>query len=119
MYLQRVANRRKSNDGIHKTQLLLSTVKPYVEVISSTVARWLKNVMSAAGVDTTIFKSHSARSASTHEAAAQGFLSKIFWNVQIGLAQQLLRNSIRNQLTLFTKILSVMCLFCAFFFVLL
>ena len=39
VYLQRVANRRKSNDGIHKPQLLLSTVKPYVEVVSSTVAR--------------------------------------------------------------------------------
>ena len=76
MYLQRVANRRKSNDGAHKTQRLLGTVKPYVEVVSSTVARWLKNVMSAAGVDTTIFKPHSARSACTSKAAAQGFSIK-------------------------------------------
>ena len=68
--------------------------------------------MSAAGVDTTIFKSHSARSAGTYEAAAQDFLSKIFCNVQIGPAQQLLRNSIRNQFLLFVKILSLMCLLC-------
>ena len=76
VYLQRVANRRKSNDGTHKTQLLLEIVKPYVEVVSSTVARWLKNVMSAAGVNTTIFKPHLARSASTSKAAAQGFSIK-------------------------------------------
>ena len=80
-------------------------MKPYVEVVSSTVAHWLTNVMSAAGVDTTIFKPHSARSAKV-------FLLKIFWIVQIGLEQQHLGNSIRNQLLLFIKILSVLCSLC-------
>ena len=51
-------------------------MKPYVHVVSATVARWLKNVMSAAGVDTTSFKPHSARSAGTSKAAAQGFSIK-------------------------------------------
>ena len=70
VYLQRVANRRKSNDETHKTQLLLGIVNPYVEVVSSTVACWLKNV------DTTTFKPHSACSASTSKASAQGFSVK-------------------------------------------
>ena len=72
-YIDRTSDRRKVNGKQTENQLLLGTVKPYVEVVSSTVARWLKNVMKDAGIDVSIFKGHSVRSASTSKAAAQGF----------------------------------------------
>lgn len=39
---------------------------------SSTVARWIKNVLSNAGIDTSIFKAHSVRSASVSDAYKNG-----------------------------------------------
>ena len=73
VHTDRTSDRRKVNGKQTKNQLLLGTVKPYVEVISSTIARWLKNVMKDAGIDVSIFKGHSVRWASTSKAAAQGF----------------------------------------------
>jgi len=55
-----------------KPQLLLSFKKPHNPVSPSTVSRWLKDMLSAAGVDTDIYKAHSTRSASTSKAAMQG-----------------------------------------------
>ena len=39
---------------------------------SSTIARWLKTCLSDAGIDTSIFKAHSVRGASSSKAAATG-----------------------------------------------
>ena len=49
--------------------------------------------MSAAGVDTTIFKQHSARSASTSKAATQGFSIK-----------DILEHANRSRTTTFRKV---------------
>ena len=73
VHTDRTSDRRKVNGKQTKNQLLLGTVKPYVEVVSSTIARWLKNVMKDAGIDVSVFKGHSVRWASTSKAAAQGF----------------------------------------------
>ena len=54
------------------TQLLISYIKPHGPVTSSTVARWLKQVIGDAGIDTSIFKAHSVRAASTSAAANLG-----------------------------------------------
>ena len=54
------------------TQLFISFIKPHGPVTSSTVARWLKEVLSKAGIDTSIFKAHSVRGASTSMAANMG-----------------------------------------------
>ena len=47
-------------------------IKPHLLVTSSTIARWLKEVIRDAGIDTNIFKAHSVRAASTSAAAMLG-----------------------------------------------
>ena len=69
----------------------------------------VKNVMSAAGVDTTIFKPHSARSASTSKAADQGFSIKDILE-SANWSRATTFRTVRNQLLLFIKILSLLCL---------
>jgi hypothetical protein len=59
-YVKRTACTR--ND---RKQLLLSHVKPYGPVSKDTISRWIKSVLSSAGLDVTKFKSHSVRAAST------------------------------------------------------
>lgn len=56
--------REKQSHG----KLLLSYVKPHSPVSRDTVSRWIKTVMTRAGIDTSIYKSHSVRSASTSKA---------------------------------------------------
>ena len=46
--------------------------KLYKQVASSTISRWKKSVLSVAGIDTTIFKGHSFKRASTSKAVTQG-----------------------------------------------
>jgi hypothetical protein len=54
-----------------ETRLFISTVKPHKRVSSQTISRWIKAVLAASGVDTTIFRSHSTRAAAV-SAAVQG-----------------------------------------------
>ena len=56
----------------NSSQLFISFIKPHRPVISSTIARWLKEVIYEAGIDTSIFKAHSFRAASTSAAANSG-----------------------------------------------
>ena len=60
----------------NRSQLLLSFIEPHLPVASATFARWIKEVLSLAGIDTNIFKSHSVRSASTSKAKALGLTTK-------------------------------------------
>ena len=48
-----------------QNQLLLSHMRPYKEVQSSTIAHWVKLVLKMAGIDTSLYKAHSCRSVST------------------------------------------------------
>ena len=61
-YLKRTEALRKSDF------LLISYVKPHDDVSTDTVARWIRTVMTLAGVDTNVFKAHSVRSASVSKA---------------------------------------------------
>ena len=54
------------------SQLFISFIKPHRPVTSPTVARWLKEVIQEAGIDTSIFKAHSTRAASASAAANSG-----------------------------------------------
>ena len=54
------------------TQLFIAIIKPHHPVTSSTVARWLKQVIGDSGIDTSVFKAHSVRGTSTSAAANQG-----------------------------------------------
>ena len=66
-YLERTMAIRDS-----ETRLQISFCKPHKSVSTDTVSRWIKSVMTAAGVDTTRYKSHSTRAASTLAAARAG-----------------------------------------------
>ena len=48
-----------------KNQLLLSFIKPHKEVATSSVSRWIIQVLNLAGIDTNMFKGHSTRSVSS------------------------------------------------------
>ena len=62
-YLLRTKCLRKSS------QLFISYIKPYDPITKSTISRWIKDVLKLSGVDTTIFKPHSVRSASVSKAS--------------------------------------------------
>ena len=50
-------------------KLFLSFQRPHHPVAKATITRWLCDVLVAAGIDSTIFKAHSTRAASTSAAA--------------------------------------------------
>ncbi len=52
------------------TKLLISYIRPFNAVTSSTIARWIKAVLLQAGIDILAFSAHSTRSAATSKAAA-------------------------------------------------
>ena len=68
------------NEYVHRThtlrkddsQLLISFVKPHKKVSRDTIARWLCIVLARAGIDTSKFRAHSTRAASTSQAAVKG-----------------------------------------------
>ena len=49
-------------------QLFISFQKPYMAVSKSTLSRWIRCVMDEAGIDTSYFKPHSTRAASSSSA---------------------------------------------------
>ena len=52
--------------------LIISYGKPHKPVSSETISRWIKDELSKAGVDTSVFKAHSCRSASSSKARDAG-----------------------------------------------
>ena len=59
-YLDRTASLRAADAN----NLFISQHKPYQSVKSQTLAQWMWNIMADAGIDITMFKQHSTRSAS-------------------------------------------------------
>ena len=47
-------------------------MKPHKPVSSSTLGRWIKTVMTDSGIDTSLFKPHSVRGASTSALYQRG-----------------------------------------------
>lgn len=72
-YLERSKGWRADSN---KHQLLLSYVKPHKEVVPCTIAGWLVQLMNLAGIDTSEFRAHSVRGASTSKAKAKGLSCK-------------------------------------------
>ncbi|CAH3175287.1 unnamed protein product [Porites lobata] len=62
-YLIRTSNLRGSC-----SQLLICHCKPHGPASKDTISRWLKQVMLDAGINTSVFKPHSTRSAATSAA---------------------------------------------------
>ena len=68
-YAARTASIKQS---LKSSQVFVSYGKPYKVVSSATLSRWLKAVLSLAGIDTSIFKGPSFREASTSKAVSLG-----------------------------------------------
>lgn len=62
----------KTTSKIRKTERLLMSFKTYKEVSTSSIARWLKEVLKLSGINTGIFSAHSYRGASTSCAFSSG-----------------------------------------------
>ena len=62
-YMKRTGKLRKT-----ATRLFITTIRPHKSVSRDTIARWMKTTMKNAGIDTSIFKPHSTRAASTSGA---------------------------------------------------
>lgn len=72
MYVERKSSFREISDNIDRCWLLWSFVKPHHPVTTSSVLRWLKTIMTEAGINTNQFKAHSTRSASVSKAYFAG-----------------------------------------------
>ena len=66
-YLRRTKHLRQKD-----SYLFISYEKPHLSVSTQTIARWIKSIMFKAGIDTSTFKAHSTRHASTSAAKAAG-----------------------------------------------
>ena len=58
--------------GVEKPKLLLSYIRPQTEVVPCTITGWLVELMKQSGIDTSEFRAHSTRGASTSMAKAKG-----------------------------------------------
>ena len=58
--------------SLRKSQQLLVSYSTLNTVTSSTIERWLKTILSDAGIDTNLFKAHSYRSAASSAAFSRG-----------------------------------------------
>ncbi|KAK2551172.1 hypothetical protein P5673_027932 [Acropora cervicornis] len=67
-YITRNCNLRNPTDF----RLFISFVKPHRAVSPATISRWIKTVLSDAGIDISIFKAHSVRGAATSAAYNKG-----------------------------------------------
>lgn len=77
VYIHRTAHLRDCDSDT----LLVSFMKPYRKVSTDTIARWIKTVLRLAGIDTSICKAHSTRSASTSAATKLGVHNEYSWMV--------------------------------------
>ncbi|CAB4019063.1 Gag-Pro-Pol poly [Paramuricea clavata] len=66
-HLNAYKEKTKSLRGVD-SKLFFSYVKPHKAVSKDTISRWIRTVMMNAGLDVTIFKPHSTRSAATSKA---------------------------------------------------
>ncbi|XP_021365911.1 uncharacterized protein LOC110458506 [Mizuhopecten yessoensis] len=64
-YLERTKVLRKE-----EPQLFISTISPFNKVSKQTIANWIKLVLKKSGIDTSVYKPHSTRSASMTAAKA-------------------------------------------------
>ena len=77
-YLERTKGWRSD---CNKNQLVLGYIKPHKEVVPSTIAGWLVQMMKESGVDTSEFRAHSTRGASTSKAKAKGLSCQEIMNM--------------------------------------
>ena len=64
----------RESDPRNPQLLFLSYIKPHKPVTSQCIANWLKEILGKAGIDTSVFKAHSVRGASSTAASVKGVL---------------------------------------------
>ena len=65
------------NQEKNQSQLFISYHPPYKQVSKETLSRWVRSVLAQAGIDISVFKAHSTRSASVSKAAKFAPISSI------------------------------------------
>ena len=68
-HMKEYLRRTKPLRGDNK-KLFISFMKPHKHISRETLSHWIKTVMEAAGIDTSIFCPHSTRAAATSKAKA-------------------------------------------------
>ena len=82
-YLNRTKDLRKQVDN-----LLISYARPHFAVTKNTISRWIKSMLETAGIDVSIYKSHSTRAAASTAKkenlfSVEDILRTVWWsNVQ-------------------------------------
>lgn len=66
----KVTNVYRENPNTQR--LFLTTKKPFHNATASTIGRWIRQVLSESGIDTSVFTAHSVRHASTSAADRRG-----------------------------------------------
>ncbi|XP_071483612.1 uncharacterized protein [Diadema antillarum] len=66
-YIKAYLRRTKEIRG-EESHLFISFRKPFKRVTAQTISRWIKEIMTGAGIDTTMFSAHSTRAASSSAA---------------------------------------------------
>ena len=89
------------NDEVR--ELLIRYGKSHKPVSSESVGRWIKNELTNAGVDTTVFKPHSCRSASVNKAKVNGvptsvILEKGCWKRESTFKEFYYKDVINNEI---------------------
>ena len=67
-YEKRTKEFRPQIDNSKANRLLLSYIRPHKPITSDTLSRWVVEFLKDAGVDTSVFKAHSTRSATSSAA---------------------------------------------------
>jgi site-specific recombinase XerD len=65
--------------------LFISYVKPYGAVTRSTISRWLKSLMSSAGIDISKYSAHNIRSSAASKAKVCSAPVGLLWIFLFGL----------------------------------
>ena len=65
-YLHRTSRLRQNEQG-----LFISVRKPHKRVAKSSISRWVKELMTEAGIDTDVYQAHSVRPASASKAKSR------------------------------------------------
>ena len=72
-YLSSTSRLRNLSEAGKSNNLFVSYIKPRQPVTTASVARWIRSFLTEAGIDTSVFKTHSVRGAAT-SAAANAFV---------------------------------------------
>ena len=80
VYITRTKELRQSSEQ----PLLITLPRPYHGASTATISRWIKDILKLCGVDTSYFKAHSTRGASSSRARDAGVSLEIVLAAGVG-----------------------------------